>query len=183
MAGRGERASSLLAPSSTLRSLSPYAQKLTAQIVVWTASTVVWGATLDEMLREPIECNSWCIANYVFGGGSFIYLSLILLFNYLCEVEKMRRDGWFKYIVELYMMYALTIWWVVGVSIASDVDNNLSSTAEVLAYFALFGSMVCAFAAYRTFRAEEARLDALRQLEEEEQSQILSRADFGADQA
>ncbi|KAA8494511.1 hypothetical protein FVE85_2752 [Porphyridium purpureum] len=145
--------SSLL--TSNVGSLSAYTQKLAGQLWVWTGSNVLWGSNLDVQLNVTKSCNGHCVYNYLCGAGSFLFLSFILLFNYLCETHTMSRSGWFSYKVELFMMYALAIWWIPGVAVASSIENPVSGVGEVWAYLSLFGSIFVCFAAYRAYRVEQ----------------------------
>ena len=118
-------------------------------------SVLFWSSCIEQQLNVTKACNGRCGYNYVVGLGSFLYLSLILLCNYLCETHVMSRSGWFSYKTELFLMYGLVIWWIPGVAVLSDFENPISGVGEVWGYLALFGSIFCCFAAYRTFRVEQ----------------------------
>mmetsp|Transcript_11348 Transcript_11348/g.19415 ORF Transcript_11348/g.19415 Transcript_11348/m.19415 type:complete len:216 (-) Transcript_11348:34-681(-) len=171
--------------TSQVGHLSPYAQKLCAQLIIWTGSNVLWGANLDVYLStNRLQCNGYCIYNFICGIGSCLAVSCILLFNYLCETYRMSRSGWFSYALELYMMYILVLWWIPGVAVASSSDNFITPTGEVWAYLSLFASMFAAFAAYRTLKYEEMKKAYINRLaggddedEEEDEEDDIEIAD------
>jgi len=174
MDGRNQKFSMWLAPVNSVRQISPYQQKLATQLVVWVASIVVWGSTLDVMFflerrTGVLRCNGYCVCNFIFGGLSFLFLSMVLFFNYQCETKRMSRDGWFSELNELYMMYALTAWWIPGVALSSNTENFITAVGETFAYFAMFGSVACCFTAYRSLRASARLAEHLSMLAEEQE--------------
>uniref|UniRef100_A0A7S0ZEG6 MARVEL domain-containing protein n=1 Tax=Timspurckia oligopyrenoides TaxID=708627 RepID=A0A7S0ZEG6_9RHOD len=146
----------------------PYAIKLMVQVTMWIASIIVFGSTSQ---ANGNGCSTQCAYAITTGLLSFIFLSFLLIFNFLAEINRLSRQVWFTYQFEAFCMYLLILWWIPGVANIASVRSATPGNGEVFAFVAFFGSIYGSFKAYHTYvednyrRAIEEREKELKALE------------------
>mmetsp|Transcript_11839 Transcript_11839/g.31833 ORF Transcript_11839/g.31833 Transcript_11839/m.31833 type:complete len:180 (-) Transcript_11839:273-812(-) len=138
--------------------ISPYAMKLMMQVVMWISSIIVFGSTA-ELSSNRGTCNAACGYAVATGVISFLHLSLLLVCNFLTEINRLSRQTWFSHQFEAFNMYLLVFWWIPGVANIASVRSQTPGTGQVFAFVAFYGSMYGAFKAYHSYKEEEYRLE------------------------
>lgn len=142
--------------------LSPFAQKVAAEVFVWIASIVVFGATIDFPLRNDLNrtpLNNFAIATSVI---SFIISSSIVAGQCLALTDRVGRSGWFSDASEKKSMMFLAFWWTIGAACLSALEPHpilktlpvphTSGIGIMFGWLALFASI---FGAYKAYHAEK----------------------------
>jgi hypothetical protein len=149
----------ILGPPPRSGHVSVYAQKLTGLAFVWLCSIVVWGhtANIGSALRK---CGNSCRFQIVMGVVTWLFSSVLLLFNYLCERGSMARTGFFSHGLEVQLIAVLALLWIPLVGAVSAVKKGTSgfSTPTLTVWFAwlgFFASLYGTFKAYHSFKEED----------------------------
>mmetsp|Transcript_10706 Transcript_10706/g.22754 ORF Transcript_10706/g.22754 Transcript_10706/m.22754 type:complete len:179 (-) Transcript_10706:574-1110(-) len=141
--------------------ISPYAMKLVVQVTMWMSSIIVFGSTA-ELSSNRGTCNAACGYAVAVGVISFLHLTLLLLCNFLTEINRLSRQTWFSHQFETFNMYLLVFWWTPGVANIASVRSQTPGPGQVFGFVAFFGSMYGSFKAYHSHKEEQYRLDMER---------------------
>lgn len=160
--------------------MSPFAQKIAAEFIIWLASIVVFGSTAD--FSSSIDrCSVLCGLSIASGVISFFATSSILVGHYLIWSLTITKNAWMSSSAELNYMIALVLLWTVGVSILSAYEGeanipvpHTSRLAIAFGWFAFFSSIFGAYKAYHSQKEEQKNLIyqqnlSMQQAEEEEE--------------
>ncbi|KAI0566067.1 hypothetical protein FGB62_12g128 [Gracilaria domingensis] len=160
-------------PPGTPRSgeISLYAQKIVCEAFVWLCSIVVFGST-SEFANSTDVCSSLCKSSIAWGVVSFVMTSAMLVAHLVQWKGKTEALTWYTSQSEKHAMFALAIWWTVGVSLLSAVEQPPGGlggvsfhTSEIAIFFgwlAFFGSI------YGSYKAHNAREEERLTLQYEE---------------
>lgn len=142
--------------------LSPFAQKVAAEVFVWVASIVVFAGAINFPLANDLErtsLNQFAIATCVI---SFIISSSILFGQFLSITNRVGRSGWFSEASEKKSMVFLALWWAIGVAFLSALEPHpflktlpvphTTGVAIMFGWLAFFASI---FGAYKAYHAEK----------------------------
>jgi hypothetical protein len=149
----------ILAPPPRSGHVSVYAQKLIVLAFVWLSSLVVWGHTAN-VSSASRKCGSTCRFQIVMGVVLWLFSSVLLLFNYLCERGSMARTGFFSHGLEVQLIAVLALLWIPLVGAVSAVQKGSSAfSAPVLTiwfgWLGFFASLFATFKAYHSFKEED----------------------------
>lgn len=161
----GKKGSAILGPPARSGHVSVYAQKLTALSFVWLCSLVVWGHTAN-LGAAYRSCQSSCRFQIVFGVLIWLFSTMLLLLNYLCERGSMSRSGFFSHALEGQLVGVMALLWiplVASVSALESVDRTGTDTligksdavSVWFAWLGFFGSVYGAFKAYHSFKEQD----------------------------
>lgn len=168
-----ERAAFLSGPPRS-GELSPFAQKLAAQIFIWLCSLVVFGSTLEFSSDDDKECSKLCKFHIVTGLISFLFSSSLLISHYLTWSNKVEKTAWFSGKAELRSMVCLTVLWICGAAALSAIekcdkdcdtgpDPELQEHARGLAIiFGWLALFACVFGSYKTYHTSKEDQKSLR---------------------
>lgn len=151
--GGKARAEELLGPPPRSGHVSVYAKKLTTLAFVSLCAVVVWGHTAN-MGAANRTCPSNCIFQISFAVLIWLYVGLLLLFNYLCEKGSMQRTGFFSHGLEVQLVGLAVLLWVPLVASVSAI-NKASSLSIWFAWLGFFGNIYATFLAYHSFKEED----------------------------
>mmetsp|Transcript_14432 Transcript_14432/g.29518 ORF Transcript_14432/g.29518 Transcript_14432/m.29518 type:complete len:175 (-) Transcript_14432:1061-1585(-) len=137
--------------------LSPYSEKLVLESLVMLFSVIEFGRTSESVSRAGgAGCEGLCAWSILSGVVSFVFAGVVLLLNYLCANAQLSRYGFFSHKFEMYMMMALTLWWVPGVATASAINNaHKSGVGTFFAWASFFGSILATYKAYHSYKEED----------------------------
>lgn len=174
--------SPFLSPPPRSGQLSPHAQKIAAEVVIWLASVVVFGSTAN-FATVTERCRPLCRFAIVTGVFSCFLTTAILGGHCLTWSSRVSKNSWMSSSAELSYMIALVVWWTVGVSTLSAYGGNgdikfpvphTSHLAIAFGWLAFFSSIFGAYKAYHAQKEEQKILIyqqnlSLQQAEEEEE--------------
>lgn len=163
-AGKGNP-EEVLSPPPRSGYISVYAQKLTAVAFVALCALVVWGHTANIGAARR-NCGSSCRFQIIFGVVIWLFASILLLFNYLCERGSMARTGFFSHGLEAQLIALLVILWIPLVASCSSVGKAPSLTIW-FAWLGFLGSIYATFKAYHSFKEEDLPTDIPPEYDEE----------------
>lgn len=148
--------------------LSPFAQKVAAEVFVWVASIVVFAGSINFPLANDLKAtslNRFAIATSVI---SFIICSSILLGQFLSMTNRVGRTGWFSEASEKKSLVFLSLWWAIGVAFLSALEPHpfveripvphTTGVAIMFGWLAFFASIFGAYKAYHTEKEEQRSL-------------------------
>lgn len=151
--GGKAKAEELLGPPPRSGHISVYARKLTALAFVALCALVVWGHSANIGAANR-ECSSSCVFQIAFAVVIWLYVSVLMLFNYLCENGSMARTGFFSHGLEVQLVAVAVVLWVPVVATVSAVGK--APTLSVwFAWLGFFGTMYATFLAYHSFKEED----------------------------
>jgi hypothetical protein len=116
-------------------------------------SLVVWGHTAN-IGGAVRSCGGDCRFHIVVGVVAWLYTSMLLLFNYMCERGSMARTGFFSHGLEVQLIAILVIVWIPLVGSVSSVGSAPTLTVW-FAWLGFFGSLYATFKAYHSFKEED----------------------------
>mmetsp|Transcript_5279 Transcript_5279/g.10827 ORF Transcript_5279/g.10827 Transcript_5279/m.10827 type:complete len:186 (-) Transcript_5279:2404-2961(-) len=136
--------------------LAPYAQKLAAEFFVFLSSLITLGATAD-FARVAGSCGSACRYVLIVGLVSTVILSLILIFNYLGEMNKLSRQGWYSHRFEMRLLgFVAILCWVPGAATISSRSTLITTgTGVTFGWLSFFGCLYATYTCYRAMKEEE----------------------------
>lgn len=134
-------------------SFSVYSQKLTALAFVWLCSIVVWGnvANVASVLGN---CTNRCGVQIGFAVLVWLYVSVLLVCNYLTESELLSRHGCFSHGAEVQGISAMVILWI-PVLVSISAVNAAPIVATWFAWGGFLGSFYATYKAYHSFKEED----------------------------
>ncbi|KAA8495312.1 hypothetical protein FVE85_1467 [Porphyridium purpureum] len=147
--------------SSPSGDLSPYAQKIISESFVWLASLIVWGSGCDFATKynrgTPVDgtCNGICVWQIICGLMSWLFMTFILVMNFMCETGRASRYGWFSHKFEMQLLFVPCLIWIPGVAAISARDSPAVGSAVFFSWMCFAGSFYAATKAYRSFREED----------------------------
>jgi hypothetical protein len=151
--GGKPQAEEILGPAPRSGHVSVYAQKLTALAFVSLCAVVVWGHTAN-IGAAGKSCGSSCRFQIVVGVVVWLYSTILLLFNYMCERGSMMRTGFFSHGLEVQLIAILAVVWIPLVGSVSAV-NKAPLLTVWFAWLGFFGTMYATFKAYHSFKEED----------------------------
>lgn len=147
------KATEILAGPPRSGSFSVYAQKLTALVFIWLCAIVVWGNVANAAnIRNT--CNSRCAVQLAFGVLTWLYVSVLLLLNFLAERQSLSRHGCFSHGLEVQWIAVLVLTWIPVIASASSIDAA-PLVATWFAWLGFIGSFYATYKAYHSFKEED----------------------------
>lgn len=151
--GGKSKAEELLGPPPRSGHISVYARKLTALAFVSLCALVVWGHR-SNIAAAFRTCDSTCVFQIAFAVVIWLYVSILMLFNYLCESGSMSRTGFFSHGLEVQLIALSVLLWVPLVATVSAVGKAPLLTVW-FAWLGFFGNIYATFLAYHSFKEED----------------------------
>lgn len=151
--GGKARAEEILGPPPRTGHVSVYAKKLTALAFVALCAVVVWGHSANIGAAKR-TCPSSCVFQIAFAVLIWLYVSMLLLFNYLCEKGTMLRTGFFSHGLEVQLVGVAVLLWVPLVATVSAIGKAPPLTTW-FAWLGFFGNIYATFLAYHSFKEED----------------------------
>lgn len=147
------KATEILAAPPRSGSFSVYSQKLTALAFVWLCAIVVWGnvANYASVLGK---CVARCGLQIGFAVLAWLYVSTLLIFNYLAEKGTFSRNGCFSHGLEVQWIGSLVVVWIPVLVSTSTVDAA-PVVATWFAWGGFFGAFYATYKAYHSFKEED----------------------------
>lgn len=159
------KATEILAPPPRSGSFSVYAQKLTALVFVWLCAIVVWGNNAN-VAGVANKCSVLCIIQIVCAVLVWVYVTVLLILNFLTENGKTLSRTSFSHAVEAQFTVVLIFLWLPVVFVASSL-NAAAPVAIWFAWFGFFGSIYATYKAYHCFKEEDLPSDLPEGYDEE----------------
>lgn len=153
------KATEILSAPPRSGSFSVYSQKLTALAFVWLCAIVVWGnvanfASVSVSTVTTDACDARCGVQIGFAVLAWLYVSGLLILNYLTEKNSMSRNGCFSHGLEVQWIGFLVVLWI-PVLVSTSTVGAAPVVATWFAWGGFFGAFYATYKAYHSFKEED----------------------------
>lgn len=133
---------------------SVYSQKLAALAFVWLCSIIVWG-NVSNYATIRGQCEARCAIQIAFALLVWVYVSMLLLLNFLAESQSLSRQGCFSHGTEAQWTGLVIFLWMPVLVSVSTINELPTIVATWFAWLGFFGACYASYKAYHSFKEED----------------------------